>query len=156
MKNYYDILGVSKTATQEEIKQKYRELAKKWHPDANANTPESEEKFKMIGEAYATLSSPQDRARYDILMNGERETYSDSGFYRERREYKRPEWEFTYTTNRQRRDEPTSFSLGKLFKGVVQVVLGVVLIFLPGFFPILGFYSVFSGISNIRRGVADL
>ena len=48
MQDYYKILELSKDASQEEIKQNYRALAKKWHPDANGNSAESEEKFKAI------------------------------------------------------------------------------------------------------------
>jgi len=62
--NYYDILGVSKTATDAEIKSAFRKLAKKYHPDINKE-PEAEQKFKEIGEAYAVLSDPEKRKQYD-------------------------------------------------------------------------------------------
>lgn len=65
-KDYYQILGISKEANQEEIKKAYRKLALKYHPDANPNNKEeAEKKFKEIGEAYAILSDPEKRARYD-------------------------------------------------------------------------------------------
>ena len=57
-KNYYEILGVDKAASEEEIKTAYRALAVEWHPDKNPDNPEAEEKFKEISEAYAT---PSDR-----------------------------------------------------------------------------------------------
>lgn len=63
-KDYYDVLGVSKTATDEEIKRSFRKLAKQYHPDVNKD-PGAEEKFKEIGEAYAILSDPQKRQQYD-------------------------------------------------------------------------------------------
>lgn len=63
-KDYYDILGVSKDASDDEIKHAYRKLSKKWHPDIN-KAPNAEEKFKEINEAYETLSDPQKRANYD-------------------------------------------------------------------------------------------
>ena len=63
-KDYYDILGVSKTATDEEIKRAFRKLAKEYHPDVN-KTPEAESKFKEIGEAYAVLSDESKRRQYD-------------------------------------------------------------------------------------------
>lgn len=62
--NYYDILGVSKTATDAEIKSAFRKLAKKYHPDINKE-PGAEQKFKKIGEAYAVLSDPEKRKQYD-------------------------------------------------------------------------------------------
>ena len=56
-RDYYEVLGVSKTATDEEIKKAYRKLAKKYHPDANPdNKEEAEAKFKEVNEAYETLS----------------------------------------------------------------------------------------------------
>ncbi len=63
-KDYYEILGVSRNATKEEIKKAYRELALKYHPDRN-KSPDAEEKFKEISEAYAVLSDDEKRAQYD-------------------------------------------------------------------------------------------
>ena len=98
-KDYYEILGVDKNASDEEIKKAYRKMAKKWHPDANPdNRKEAEEKFKEVGEAYATLSDPQKRKMYDQFgtsgpggsgfggfngfsgFNGGTYTYSTGGF----------------------------------------------------------------------------
>lgn len=65
MANPYTLLGVSKSASQEEIKQAYRKLARKMHPDLNPNDPKAEDKFKEISSAYDILSDPEKRKRYD-------------------------------------------------------------------------------------------
>ena len=63
-KDYYEVLGLSKGASDEEIKRAFRKLAKQYHPDVNKE-PDAESKFKEIGEAYAVLSDPQKKAQYD-------------------------------------------------------------------------------------------
>lgn len=65
MPNYYDILEVSHTATQDEIKKSFRHLALKYHPDKNGNSEESRQKFMKIVEAYEILSDDQARRNYD-------------------------------------------------------------------------------------------
>ena len=64
-KDYYQILGLNRNASEDEIKRAYRKLALKYHPDHNPGDPKSEERFKEIGEAHAVLSDPEKRKEYD-------------------------------------------------------------------------------------------
>src|ERR1043165_6897843 len=64
-RDYYEVLGVSRTATDQEIKSAYRRLAVKYHPDKNPNDADAEEKFKEAAEAYSVLSNDEQRKRYD-------------------------------------------------------------------------------------------
>lgn len=70
IKDYYEILGVSKQATSDEIKKAYRNLAKKYHPDKNPNNQEAVKRFKEIGEAYEILNNPSKREQYDQIREG--------------------------------------------------------------------------------------
>jgi len=77
-KDYYKTLGISKDATQAEIKKQYRKLAVKYHPDKNPGNKQAEEKFKDLGEAYEVLSDPEKRNKYDTLGSNWKQ-YEQSG-----------------------------------------------------------------------------
>src|SRR5918997_276037 len=64
-RDYYEVLGVSKTASADEIKKAHRKLARQYHPDMNKNNPSATEKFKEVQEAYDVLSDAEKRKRYD-------------------------------------------------------------------------------------------
>lgn len=81
--DYYKTLGVSKTATAEELKKAYRKLALKYHPDRNKNNKEAEEKFKEVNEAYAVLSDTEKRQQYDSFGSADfRQRYSQEDIFR--------------------------------------------------------------------------
>ncbi len=80
-RDYYEVLGTSRTASADEIKKAYRRKAMELHPDRNPNDPEAAERFKEIGEAYEVLSDSDKRARYDRYGHeGVRSTFGQGGF----------------------------------------------------------------------------
>jgi curved DNA-binding protein len=82
--NYYTILGVSKSATAEEIKKAYRKLALNYHPDRNQGNKEAEARFKEISEAYAVLSDTEKRKQYDMFgAEGFQRRYSQEDIFRD-------------------------------------------------------------------------
>ena len=81
--DYYEVLGVKKDSSTQDIKKAYRKLAMKYHPDRNKGDKESEEKFKKISEAYAVLSDPEKRKQYDTFgASGFQQRYSQEDIFR--------------------------------------------------------------------------
>lgn len=84
-RDYYEVLGVSRSASDQELKRAYRALAQRYHPDKNQSDPTSEEKFKELGEAYSVLADPDQRQRYDRfghagVSSGAGQTWGAPGF----------------------------------------------------------------------------
>ena len=82
-KDYYEILGIEKTANQKQLKDAYRSLALKYHPDRNKGNPGAAAKMKEINESYAVLSHPEKRKQYDTLQ----QTYGSSAYGQFRQTY---------------------------------------------------------------------
>ena len=79
-RDYYEVLGISKSASEDEIKKAYRSLAKKYHPDMNPGNAEAEVKFKEVNEAYAVLSDSEKRSKYDRFGHDAFDPSSGGGF----------------------------------------------------------------------------
>jgi curved DNA-binding protein len=117
-RDYYEILGVSKDASSEEIKKVYRRLARQYHPDLNPGNKEAEEKFKTIGEAYEILSDPSRRSQYDQFSR----YWQQNGFAGNKQTPKPKGWD-TRPNGRSSQDvDPSQFND---FESFVNQVIGV-------------------------------
>ncbi|MFM7365032.1 MAG: DnaJ C-terminal domain-containing protein [Cuspidothrix sp.] len=117
-RDYYEILGVSKDASSEEIKKVYRRLARQYHPDLNPGNKEAEEKFKTIGEAYEILSDPSRRSQYDQFSR----YWQQNGFAGNKQIPKPKGWD-TRANGRSNQDvDPSQFND---FESFVNQVIGV-------------------------------
>ncbi|MDZ7966052.1 MAG: DnaJ C-terminal domain-containing protein [Nostoc sp. DedSLP03] len=118
-RDYYEILGVSKDASGEEIKKVYRRLARQYHPDLNPGNKESEEKFKDIGEAYEVLSDPAKRSQYDQFSR----YWKQKGFAGNKQTPKAKTWQSSASDRNGNQDvDPSQFSD---FESFINQVIGV-------------------------------
>ena len=166
MENYYSILNVSNNADEDQIKQAYRTLAMKYHPDKNPDNKAAEEKFKHISEAYSVLSDPQRRRDYDL---GTSTPFSSSEKTYTYGQNTNPFGEdfFSYQWRQNRRDaqyenkrEKEKISRTEAFKilirGIILTIAGLLLfksvIFLGIFGLLLALSFISEGIIRIRKG----
>ena len=180
--NYYEILGVSKDASQDEIKKAYRTKAFKYHPDRNAGDKNAEDMFKKIGEAYSVLGDGARRAEYDRYGSGSSDysragnTYSygtQSGDYSDpfaqwahnsgsssRYDTNYGGWHF-YTMNGSRSWNNSGYTQANTskFSALLSILLYLILAYfglhLLWFFPV-GILMTIGGISGVARSFKSL
>ena len=171
MEDLYSILGVEKTATADQIKKAYRELAMKYHPDRNPGDAVAEEKFKKISSAYSVLGDETKRKQYDMYGstdNSSSTTYSGSwqgsgGYYQGNpfeewfKDFNRQS-QYEYNDSNKNYEEPTKLkAFGKLISSLVSIVIGFFFlrfsfILLP-IGPILCIMAIANGFSGALRAV---
>ncbi|HOU37898.1 MAG TPA: DnaJ domain-containing protein [Treponemataceae bacterium] len=154
MNDYYTILGVSRTATQDEIKKAYRELAFKYHPDKNPGNPAAEERFKKVSEAYSVLGDSEKKSRYD--MGGFSAQSAGSGGYEGYNPFEGASWTYYgpfggsgdwQQPEYQQYTKKQAFEM--LLRSVVTLLAGTFLLRYSFFFGIFGLLIC---ISLIGRG----
>jgi len=91
MRDFYEVLGVARNASIDEIRSAYKRLAKQYHPDANRDNPQAEEIFKIVNEAYHTLADPVKKSRYDLILNGFSREVEDA-YWKEVKKRRYYEW----------------------------------------------------------------
>ena len=172
MNDYYQILGVSRNATTDEIKKAYRNLAFEYHPDRNAGDKNAEEKFKKINEAYSVLGDEAKRKEYDFMGNQNyyNPNYSNQNNYgNQQRQYgnydpfeeffnfgnnTQNRYTYTYTT-RKTKERTRSEVKGQLLFALLQILLSAFLFrFFGRYFLLLTFLCIIYFFSGVKDAVS--
>jgi len=157
MSDLYEVLGVPKDASPEQIKKAYRELAFKYHPDRNPDSTAAEEKFKLVNEAYSTLSDSEKKSRYDLGGYND-----DQPFRANTPNQENPYGQYTWTAygpfgagsssnnRRSYEDFTRREAFEMLIRGVLTFAVGIVLF---RFSYIFGIFGILMCVTAIGRGL---
>lgn len=162
MENLYDVLGVQKNASADEIKKAYRNLAFKYHPDRNPGDAAAEEKFKQISAAYDVLGDETKRRNYDLggyssntYQQNNQQSYQDfyNNFYNRQQQY---HYEYRNPFQEERDNTPNSWKdyLVQLILKSLQTFVGITFFRLSLLFP-FGFLICLGVVSNGITGIVQ-
>jgi len=165
--SYYEILGVSKNASEEEIKKAYRAKALQYHPDKNQGNAAAEEMFKKVNEAYSVLSDSKKRADYDLGGTASQRYRPHTQSYAQQNPFvyhpfeddtdtmfgRQYSWTFYEQPEQEDGPVPRRKGLGALFAGILYLWLGLLSFRIVYLF---GFLALFISIPLLVKGVKNL
>lgn len=173
MDDLYAVLGVSKTATADEIKKAYRDAAFRYHPDRNSGDAAAEEKFKQVNAAYAVLGDATKRRDYDLYGSTGQQTYSRPNQYQDDydpfwemfgngRQYNQGTGQRQYYSwsSRPKRDPTRGEAFSSMLGGAVTSILGLLFFRVSWIFfpigPILSIWAIVSGASKALGSIKHI